>query len=1098
MSFLSPILDTLPYMSLPASVGWVLWFGLLGLIIYSLSRWKGFHTSWTRREWGFFVALLISAPIGNLLFGLRFSSMETLPIPGIPVAQYGAAFLPLSALPWALGGGLIGPFGTFILSVFTGTLRGLWDTHNLFTIVEMGALGSLYSVLVRQKYRPIPYRWLRQPLLAALITVPLRALLYTIGAYFSISGEPASRLDYALSNVSVVTLTFALEMLVAGTTAQIVSMTFSHLWGGKAIPQPSPVERSLETRFLFWSGTFISVLLIALLVGGWIVAGNTAQGMLEERLQSTAELSAQSVPFFLETGQNLAAQLAKEPSLQVPAGPDLNVALEEQTRAMAFFDQTVLLDPAGLPPLACYPTDGCGTFRPYAVEEAGFLFAMRNVPTQIYSIEPALPGEPARLSFITGIKSEDGGTQRVLISRTNLGINILTKPLIKSLGEMSELNGAGILLDEEGNILYHPNPNLIMTTYQGKRSDEADFYDETAPDGTRQLLYYQPVSGSSWAIVLSVPAQATQQLALDVALPLSAMIFVMAIIALVSLRLGLRVVTGSLQNLALEADRISQGQLDNPLRVSGEDEVGQLGRAFERMRASLQARMDELNLLLEVSQDVASTLDMEEAVKPVLKAALASGASTARVALYMQILPETPGNLPSHFAVGPALEKYAHLDDQLLRLAEEKGRIVLVNATRSQNLLVDENLPCPVSLMAVALRHKKRSYGVFWVGFDQRHVFTEGDIRFISTLAGHAALAVANANLFMEVEVGRQQLEAILESTPDPVLVTDPNNQFILANHAAGQALGADVGHVEGKSIENVIQEKALLESLLSRKEEKQSTEITLADGRTYLATASSVFADGQLMGRVCIMRDVTYFKELDALKSEFVDTVSHDLRSPLTMISGYAVMLQMVGDLNEEQESYVQYIIKGVENMTRLVNNLLDLGRIEIGVDLQVEAVDVLEILERVTGSLRPQAKQKNISLSLELAKNLPRQIEAEPALLQQALFNLVENAIKYTPEDGEVFVRAYADSTDLIFEVADTGIGIPANDLARLFEKFYRGKSRGALTQKGTGLGLAIVRSIAERHGGQVRVKSEEGKGSRFYLQIPFSYKNQGEKVY
>ena len=259
------------------------------------------------------------------------------------------------------------------------------------------------------------------------------------------------------------------------------------------------------------------------------MAGNTAQGMLEERLQSTAELSAQSVPFFLETGQNLAAQLAKEPSLQVPAGPDLNVALEEQTRAMAFFDQTVLLDPAGLPPLACYPTDGCGTFRPYAVEEAGFLFAMRNVPTQIYSIEPALPGEPARLSFITGIKSEDGGTQRVHISRTNLGINILTKPLIKSLGEMSELNGAGILLDEEGNILYHPNPNLIMTTYQGKRSDEADFYDETAPDGTRQLLYYQPVSGSSWAIVLSVPAQATQQLALDVALPLSAMIFVMAI-----------------------------------------------------------------------------------------------------------------------------------------------------------------------------------------------------------------------------------------------------------------------------------------------------------------------------------------------------------------------------------------------------------------------------------------------------------------------------------------------------------------------------------------------------------------------------------------
>jgi PAS domain S-box-containing protein len=1095
MSFLSPILDTLPYLSLPASSGWVTWFGLLGLTIYSLFRWRGFHTAWTRREWGFFVLLFISAPIGSLLFGLRFSSLETLPPPGIPIAQYSAAFLPLSALPWTLGGGLIGPFGTFILSVFTGTLRGLWESHNLFTILEMGLLGSLYSVLVRQKYRPLPYRWFRQPILAALGLVPLRALLYTLGAYFSISGDAANRLDYALSNVGVVTLTFALEMLIAGITAQIVSMIYSSAWGGEVVSQPSPAERSLETRFLFWSGTFISVLLIGLLVGGWILAGNTARGMLKERLQSTAELSAQSVPFFLETGQNLAAQLAEEPSLRDGVGPELIEALEERTRALAFFEQTILLDPGDSPPLACYPSDSCETFQPYAIEEAGIRFAMRDVPNQVYSIEPDIANQPARLSFITAIKAEDGGTQRVLISRTNLGVNILTKPVIQSLGEMSELQGAGILLDEDGNILHHPNANMIMSPYQGKRGGNADFYDETAPDGTRQLVYYQPVSGGAWAIVLSVPAQEVQQLALDVALPLSLMILVMAVIALVSLRLGLRVITGSLKNLALEADRISQGQLDSPLHVSGEDEVGQLGRAFARMRESLQARMDELNLLLVVSRGVASTLDMEEAVKPVLEAALASGANTARVALSVQVMPDTPVNLPSQFALGSALETYAHLDDQLLILAEEKDRVALVNAPRSRNLLIDENLPCPVSLMAVALRHKKTYYGVLWVGFDQEHVFTEEDIRFISTLAGHAALAAANANLFMEMEVGRRQLEAILESTPDPVLVTDPNDHFILANRAAGQALGADVGHGEGKSIEAVIQQEALLELLRSRTQEKQSIEITLADGRTYLATASSVITEGHVMGRVCIMRDVTYFKELDALKSEFVDTVSHDLRSPLTMMRGYAVMLQTVGELSELQESYVQKIITGVENMTRLVNNLLDLGRIEFGVDLKVEVLDVLYLLEQVTGSLRLQANQKNITLSLELAKNLPRQIEAEPALLHQALFNLVENAIKYTPENGEVSVRAYANPADLIFEVADTGIGIPPDDLARLFEKFYRGKSRGTRIQRGTGLGLSIVRSIAERHGGQVRVKSEEGKGSQFYLQIPTSYQSQSK---
>jgi signal transduction histidine kinase len=254
-----------------------------------------------------------------------------------------------------------------------------------------------------------------------------------------------------------------------------------------------------------------------------------------------------------------------------------------------------------------------------------------------------------------------------------------------------------------------------------------------------------------------------------------------------------------------------------------------------------------------------------------------------------------------------------------------------------------------------------------------------------------------------------------------------------------------------------------------------------------YLATASSVMADGQRVGRVCIMRDVTHFKELDTLKSEFVSTVSHDLRSPLTLMRGYATMLDMVGELNEQQQSYVSKIITGVENMARLVNDLLDLGRIDMGVDLQVEPVLVLNVLEKVTSTLRTQATQKDIELSLELPKDLPHHIDADPALFHQAVYNLVENAIKYTPEGGQVFVRVHLSAEDLVFEIQDTGIGISPEDMPRLFEKFYRGKAREARARVGTGLGLAIVRSIAERHGGRVWVESEEGKGSTFYLQIP-----------
>jgi len=222
-------------------------------------------------------------------------------------------------------------------------------------------------------------------------------------------------------------------------------------------------------------------------------------------------------------------------------------------------------------------------------------------------------------------------------------------------------------------------------------------------------------------------------------------------------------------------------------------------------------------------------------------------------------------------------------------------------------------------------------------------------------------------------------------------------------------------------------------------------------------------------------------------MKTEFVSTVSHDLRSPLTLMRGYATMLEMVGVLNEQQQGYVKKIIFGVENMARLVNNLLDLGRVEAGVGLQLETIPLYDILERVTGPLQLQAAQKNIELTVDTPKNTMPLIEADPGLFQQAMYNLVENAIKYTPQGGRVDTRLKIVGDGMLFEVQDSGIGIAPIDQPRLFEKFYRGGQREAREQKGSGLGLAIVKSIAERHGGKVWLESELGKGSTFFLQVP-----------
>src|SRR5512141_964408 len=157
---------------------------------------------------------------------------------------------------------------------------------------------------------------------------------------------------------------------------------------------------------------------------------------------------------------------------------------------------------------------------------------------------------------------------------------------------------------------------------------------------------------------------------------------------------------------------------------------------------------------------------------------------------------------------------------------------------------------------------------------------------------------------------------------------------------------------------------------------EKRSAEIRMPDGKTYLAMASAMTADGRTVGRVCILRDVTQLKEIDPLKSDFVSTVSHDLRSPLTLMRGYASMMEMAGELNEQQKNYSKMIVQGVDNMAKLVNNLLDLGRIDFGVGLQVESIPVLDIVERVTSSLQMQAKQKQISIGVEIPKDMPNAI--------------------------------------------------------------------------------------------------------------------------
>jgi signal transduction histidine kinase len=210
----------------------------------------------------------------------------------------------------------------------------------------------------------------------------------------------------------------------------------------------------------------------------------------------------------------------------------------------------------------------------------------------------------------------------------------------------------------------------------------------------------------------------------------------------------------------------------------------------------------------------------------------------------------------------------------------------------------------------------------------------------------------------------------------------------------------------------------------------------------------------------------------------------------------GYATMLTMVGAMNEQQKEFVSKILTSADQMGNLIENLLDLSRIEAGVGLDLERVVFEDLIDGVLQSYRPQAVNKQIRLEVDLEEDM-QPVEADATLVRQAIANLVDNAIKYTNAGGSITVRAYQQKGRQYLAVKDTGLGIAPTDQARLFERFYRARRQETLNVKGTGLGLAIVKSIVQQHGGEVAVESRLGEGSTFTIYIPLRQEELPEQL-
>ncbi len=330
-------------------------------------------------------------------------------------------------------------------------------------------------------------------------------------------------------------------------------------------------------------------------------------------------------------------------------------------------------------------------------------------------------------------------------------------------------------------------------------------------------------------------------------------------------------------------------------------------------------------------------------------------------------------------------------------------------------------------------------------------------------------------------ESERDKMEAIIATIEDGVIVLDQENKILLINRIARETFDLSADSV-GKPILNVIHDPDLQTLLLrSMDGSVKHHELIFDDGRVFNAQQTAI----PHIGTAITWHDITYLKKMEQIKNEFVNTVSHDLRSPLTSVLGYAELMSRVGTLNEEQQEFVRRIEAGVQSITTLINDLLDLGQLEAGYVTGRESIQLESILQYSLDMLGSLITQKNLHLEKNIASNLPA-LRASPIRMRQVLDNLIGNAIKYTPKDGTIRISIRAEDRQLIFEISDTGPGIPLNEQFRIFEKFYRA-SNILDGPKGSGLGLAIVKSIVEDHQGRVWVESTLGKGATFIVVLP-----------
>ncbi len=344
-----------------------------------------------------------------------------------------------------------------------------------------------------------------------------------------------------------------------------------------------------------------------------------------------------------------------------------------------------------------------------------------------------------------------------------------------------------------------------------------------------------------------------------------------------------------------------------------------------------------------------------------------------------------------------------------------------------------------------------------------------------------------------EVEDSHLQMTSILKSISHGILAVDIDGNIMLINEEAKRMLKCDSDKpIEGTNVNILINEEKLIKEIVSFKGSKQNKikELRINDDLVYKISLDPIYLqdiNNIIIGSIINIQDITEKVRLENMRSDFVANVSHELKTPLTSISGFVETLKLNENIDQNTRNRFLDIIESESNrLKRLIDDILLLSFIESKDNVLVDSVCIYEAFIEVYDMTSYIAKSKNIKLTYEFSDKSIR-VFLNRDYIKQVFLNLIDNAIKYTPENKNVHVNVGVEQNSIVIRVKDEGVGIPQEDIDRIFERFYRVDKARSRDVGGTGLGLAIIKHIVKSLGGRINVKSELSKGSEFIVTLP-----------